>query len=97
MKNFLVKIQNFINTNINKYGADKVLHFLVTAFLTSLVSPMGIAAMLTMFVLLMIVSYIKEKYMDYEFSKDDIKFALYGCITSFFLFILIWILHFILN
>ena len=97
MKNFLVKIQNFINTNINKYGVDKVLHFLAAAFLTSLVSPMGIAAMLTMFVFLMIVSYIKEKYMDYEFSKDDIKFALYGCITSFILYTPIWILNMLLK
>lgn len=93
MKDFLIKTQNFINTNINKYGIDKVLHFLVAAFLTSLVSPMGIVAMLTMSVLLMIVSYVKEKYMDAEFTKDDIKFALYGIITSFILYIPIWLLN----
>ena len=93
MKDFLAKIKSFINTNINKYGIDKVLHFLVAAFLTSLVSPMGFAAMLTMFVLLMIVSYIKEKYMDAEFTKDDIKFALYGSITSFILYTPIWLLN----
>lgn len=93
MKDFLIKTQNFINTNINKYGIDKVLHFLVAAFLTSLVSPMGVVAMLTMSVLLMIVSYVKEKYMDAEFTKDDIKFALYGIITSFILYIPIWLLN----
>lgn len=93
MKDFLVKIQNFINTNINKYGIDKVLHFLVGAFITSLASPMGIWAMLTMSVLLMIVSYVKEKYMDSEFTKNDIKFTLYGSITSFVMYIPIWILN----
>ena len=93
MKNFLVKIQNFINTNINKYGIDKVLHFLVGAFITLLVSPMGIWAMLTMSALLMVVSYVKEKYMDSEFTKNDIKFTLYGSITSFILYIPILILN----
>ena len=93
MKDFLVKIQNFINTNINKYGIDKVLHFLVGAFITLLVSPMGIWAMLTMSALLMVVSYVKEKYMDSEFTKYDIKFTLYGSITSFILYIPILILN----
>ena len=93
MKDFLVKIQNFINTNINKYGIDKVLHFLVGAFITLLVSPMGIWAMLTMSALLMVVSYVKEKYMDSEFTKNDIKFTLYGSITSFILYIQILILN----
>lgn len=93
MKDFLIKIQNFINTNINKYGIDKVLHFLVGAFITLFVSPMGIWAMLTMLALLMVVSYVKEKYMDSEFTKNDIKFTLYGSITSFILYIPIWILN----
>lgn len=93
MKDFLVKIQNFINTNINKYGIDKVLHFLVGAFITLLVSPMGIWAMSTMSALLMVVSYVKEKYMDSEFTKNDIKFTLYGSITSFILYIPILILN----
>lgn len=93
MKDFLVKIQNFINTNINKYGIDKVLHFLVGAFITLLVSPMGIWTMLTMSALLMVVSYVKEKYMDSEFTKNDIKFTLYGSITSFILYIPILILN----
>lgn len=87
MKEFFKKVVDKVNGKLMQYGIDKAMHFLVAAFLTSVVSPLGLKAMLVMFFIIILVSYFKEKYMDAIFTMDDIKFSMYGSIASIILYL----------
>lgn len=87
MKDFFKKILDTMNARLMRYGIDKAMHFLVAAFLTSVVSPLGLYAMLVMFFVITIASYFKEKYMDTIYTVDDIKFSMYGSIVSIILYL----------
>lgn len=75
----MAKISNWL---VNTIGADKMLHFLVAAWLTALVSPLGAMWMGFMICILFIASVIKE-FLDSTFDWYDIMAAMIGCGVTF--------------
>lgn len=73
---------------VNKFGADKLLHFLIAAWIVSEAKIYGIAAMLITAVIVLLLSVIKEVKLDGYASADDILATMCGCITSIGLYIL---------
>lgn len=74
MDNFLIKIYGLMH----KYGIDKTLHFTLGGWLVSLFSPLGILAMTIAYVVLLIISIVKEKMLDAYADKKDIVAAMIG-------------------
>lgn len=73
---------------VNKFGADKLLHFLVAAWIVSEAKIYGTAAMLITTVIVLLLSVIKEVKLDSYASANDVLAAMCGCITSIGLYIL---------
>lgn len=73
---------------INKFGNDKVLHFVVGGWLTALFALFGIIPMVIGVVVTALISFIKEKYLDTEFDKNDIFAALIGSGISVVVFLI---------
>ena len=67
----------FIDNIINKIGHDKVIHFSQAGWLTQIGGLFG---------------FLKEKYLDDTFDKNDIKANLFGCILATIINILVLIL-----
>ena len=86
MEKFCTFLKNFINNNVKKYGSDKFLHFLVGAWLTSMVTPLGIWCVIAMFVAVIGLSYVKERYIDDIADNKDIIAGVLGSVSS----IIIW-------
>lgn len=89
MENFWLKIRNAVNNTVKYYGTDKVLHFLVGAWLTSLVTPLGFGAVLTMFIFVTVISYIKELYVDSIPDKKDFYAGVSGSLVAAFIWLLL--------
>ena len=81
----------FTDWIVNKLGNDKVMHFLGGAWITSLFSPIGWFGILIGVIITMILSFIKEQYLDTEFELKDIIAAGIGCIVSTILYLLLTI------
>ncbi len=71
-----------INYIIDKYGSDKVMHFFLSGWITSMLSIFGFKGLFLGFVFVTLISYIKEKYIDIVFDKNDILAGILGSITS---------------
>lgn len=71
---------------ISKYGADKLLHFVVPAWIVAEVKPYGILSMLSVIVLMIILSFIKERKYDAEPDYGDVKASIYGMCLSVLLY-----------
>lgn len=67
---------------INKIGTDKVLHFLVGAWIISLLSPIGWGAVTVGIVLVLFASVIKEVFLDDEIDVWDIVAGVAGSAVS---------------
>lgn len=67
---------------INKLGIDRILHYLVGAWLIALAQPYGWAIMSIVFSLFLILSIYKEYKLDNEADLVDIIFYIIGSITS---------------
>lgn len=67
---------------INKLGIDRILHYLVGAWLIALAQPYGWTIMSIVFVLFLILSIYKEYKLDNEADLVDIIFYIVGSITS---------------
>lgn len=70
------------NWFIDKFGVDKMLHFLGGALIVAIFSPFGWGGVLSGFVLMLILSFIKEKYLDSVYDNKDIIAATLGGIVS---------------
>lgn len=75
------------NNIINKYGADKVIHFLVGSVITSLMALTGIIifkdiglfiGLFCAIILTYIISIYKEKKLDISPDLGDVRFAMLG-------------------
>lgn len=86
MEKFCTFLKNFINGTVNKFGCDKFLHFLVGAWLTSMVTPLGIWWVIAMFIVVMGLSFVKERYIDDVADNKDIVAGVLGSVSS----IIIW-------
>ena len=82
MKKFWLKIRNSVNGIVEHFGVDKLLHFLVGAWLTSIVSPFGMLYVVAMLVFVTVISYVKEVYVDSVFDKKDLIAGVLGSATS---------------
>ena len=78
-----------IDKIINKCGTDKVLHFLVGAWITSMFSPFGWLGIIIGTVTMLILSFIKEIWLDDVFDKKDIIAACIGSGVSTLFYLLI--------
>lgn len=76
-----------LNNFLNKVGIDKALHFAVGGWIVSILSPFGIGAMGIAFIIMLILSVIKEKLLDEQVDIYDIVAAFIGGFISFILYI----------
>lgn len=80
------KIWDLIKVNVNKmvnhFGTDKCLHFLVGAWLTSMVTPLGFWWVMAMVAFVAVISYVKEAYVDDICDKIDMYAGIRGSVIS---------------
>lgn len=79
----------FINKIKEKYGEDKLTHLFGGAWLVSLLSPFKWLGILIGFLIMLVFSFVKEKFLDDHFDKLDILFACIGSIISALCYLLI--------
>lgn len=65
-----------------KYGVDKVLHFLTGAAVTGISMNYGIIVTLISIVIIIGLSFYKEYKLDDSYDKKDIYACIYGIITA---------------
>ena len=80
-----------VNNIIEKFGTDKVLHFLVGGWITSIFSPFGWVGIIIGITLTLILSLIKEQFLDSFFDWKDICAASIGSVIGGILACLIFI------
>jgi hypothetical protein len=74
---------------VDKFGADKVMHYLVGAWVPAVLSPMGWLWVILGGVSVILLNILKERYLDNEFEIKDIYSAGFGSLTSTVLYGLI--------
>ena len=74
---------------IEKYGMDKLLHFLGGAWVTSLFTPLGWYGVVVGVVMTAVVSVFKEMCLDQSSDKMDIVAAVIGSGVSVILFVFV--------
>ena len=78
-----------LTTNlIEKFGADKLLHFLTTAWLVSEAKVFGINAMMITYLVVVILGIIKEIKLDDYIDTRDIIASVAGGFVSVILYII---------
>lgn len=75
------------NKLIEKVGVDKLLHFLVTAWIVAEAKCFGWIPMLIAFVILVGLGIYKEKKLDTHADYIDLKWSIYGGLFSIFLYL----------
>jgi hypothetical protein len=80
-----MKLTNFL---VDKFGSDKLLHFLVTAWLVSEAKFFGIIPMIVIFILVIILGFIKEFILDEKFDLRDVIASFLGGLISVILYML---------
>lgn len=96
MKDFIKKLENAFNNALIKYGSDKMLRGLIAAWVISLASPLGLFWMVLLYVAMLILTFIKEKYVDDSFKFEKIATIAKGGAVSLALYIPINLLSSIL-
>ena len=81
-----MKIINYIN---EKIGSDKIMHFLGGGWIVSIGSPFGWWGILIAFIVMLLLSVIKEKFLDEFFDVKDIIAACAGSGVSAILYLII--------
>lgn len=77
---------------VEKVGADKLLHFFVSAWLVSECKAFGIIAGFFGWIVVIVLSAIKEHFLDDEPEPMDACAAAYGGFLSLLIGVLKWIL-----
>lgn len=77
------------NKLVEKVGVDKLLHFLVTAWIVAEAKCFGWIPMLIAFVILVGLGIYKEKKLDTHADYIDLKWSIYGGLFSMFLYLLL--------
>lgn len=77
-----------VDTLINKFGSDKILHFLVGGYLTCLFGLFGWVGLVVGFIVTMFLEFAKEKWLDTVFDKKDFLATFAGSMVTIVIFIL---------
>jgi hypothetical protein len=77
-----MKLTNFLT---EKYGTDKLLHFLTGTAVTGIAMNYGITVTLITVIVLIGLSIYKEDKLDDSYDKKDIYACIYGIITALIL------------
>lgn len=85
-------MSNITNWFIDNFGADKVLHFLGGAWITSMLTVFGWNGIISATFVVFILSFIKEQFMDEEFDKWDITAAMIGYAVSTIIYGIYWLI-----
>lgn len=72
---------------VEKVGADKLLHFLLTAWLVAEAKVYGELIMLLVFIVIILVGIYKEKKLDVKADYADVKWSIYGGLCSWLLYL----------
>lgn len=70
---------------VNKFGYDKIIHFLCGTTTVALTAKHGIITMLVMIVIVFLLSLWKEYHQDDYIDWKDIGAGMLGCATAFVL------------
>lgn len=81
-----MKLKEFIDTHYNK---NTVTHFLSGAWITALGSAIGWWGIFIAVAICIILSIIKEKYIDKKFNSFDILTIFGGCLATTIIYIVI--------
>ena len=81
-------MMKLIDNIINKFGSDKILHFLVGGYLTCLFGLFGWVSLIIGFIITFILEFIKEKFLDNVFDKKDFIATMLGSILSIIVFLI---------
>ena len=73
---------------VNKFGYDKLLHFFVAAWLVSECKAFGIIAGFIGWIAVIVLSVVKEHFLDGELDSMDACAAAYGGFVSLFIGVL---------
>ena len=73
---------------VNKFGYDKLLHFFVAAWLVSECKAFGIIAGFIGWIVVIVLSVVKEHFLDGELDSMDACAAAYGGFVSLFIGVL---------
>lgn len=79
-----MKLSNWI---VEKFGTDKVLHFLGGGWITSIFSPFGWIGIIIGVVVTLVLSFIKEQFLDSFFDWKDICAASVGSVISVLIYL----------
>ena len=82
-----------IDDIVKKFGVDKILHFLGGGWITSAFSPIGWWGILIGFIVMFVLSVLKEKFLDTFFDWTDIIAATCGSATAAVIYLILsWII-----
>ncbi len=73
---------------VKKFDSDKIMHYLVGAWIVASLSYFGWIGILIGVLITIIISFIKEKWLDTFFDKYDIFAALLGNVSSIILYLI---------
>lgn len=76
-----------VNAWIEKVGIDKITHFAVAAWIVAECKAYGIGAACIGWVLVLVLSFIKEKWMDVELNAKDLWWGVCGGFASLILMV----------
>ena len=77
------------NWFVEKFGTDKMLHFMGGALMVAVLSPFGWWGVAIGFILMLVLSFVKEQWFDSIFDKKDIIAATLGSIVAIILYAII--------
>ena len=81
-----MNLKKFFDEHYNK---NTVTHFLSGAWITALGTPIGWWGIFIAIAACIILSYIKEKYIDKNFNSFDIFTVFCGCIVTIIIYVII--------
>lgn len=79
-----------INKLVERYGADKLLHYVVGGWLTAIGSLFGWVGLLAGFVLVVVLSFVKEG-LDDKRDRKDILAGVSGSLTMVTIYLIYWL------
>ena len=67
---------------VDKFGPDKVMHYLVAAWISAALSPKGFFWLLAGGFSVIVLNIVKERFFDGDFEVKDVYSASFGTLTS---------------